>query len=78
MEYKAVHSPPPPEKRIESALNSELENFTSKQTELKVQVHTSNYQKDLLVALGNINGPWAKCYILLSWPFLFEFSFRKP
>ena len=33
-------------------------------------------KKILPVALGNRNGPWATIYILLSWPFWFEFSFQ--
>ena len=47
----------------QGTLISELGIFTSKQTELKVQVHTSNCQKDFACHLGNINGPWATFYI---------------
>ena len=50
--------------------NSELGILPSKQTEQKVHAHTSNskkqFRKILPVALGNINGPWATFYILLS------------
>ena len=52
----------------QGTLNSKLRIFTSKQTELKVQLHASNCQKILSVALGSINGPWATFYILLSLP----------
>ena len=35
-------------------------------------------RKILPVALGDINGPWATFYTLLSWPFWSEFWFQKP
>ena len=46
----------------------ELRILTSKQTELKVQMHTI-VNKILTVTLGNIHGPCVTFYILLSWPF---------